>query len=115
MAEEQLKGDIFWNLPSLVDYRANTELPYSISAVNLTDKDHLYMLQVKTFDIYNRQVTEDVILVNGLAWFEVSGGGRQDIDGTIILGESNVTLGVFLVERETSEVIDAIYTYLRSY
>jgi len=60
-------------------------------------------------------ITEDVILVNGMAWFAGDGGDRQDVDGSITVGESDVTLGVFLVEKETSKELDAVYTYLRRY
>jgi hypothetical protein len=113
--EVEVKADIFWNLPALVSYRPGTELPCSISAANLDEEERLFMLKVRTFDRSGRVITEDVILVNGMSWFEVFGGERQDVEGSIVLGETEVTLGVFLVERETSGEIDAIYTYLQGY
>ena len=113
--EVQVKADIFWNLPALVSYRPGTELPCSISAINLDEEERLFMLKVRTFDRSGRVVTEDVILVNGLSWFAVDGKDREEIDGTIVLDETDVTLGVFLVERETSGEIDAVYTYLQGY
>ena len=113
--EIEVKADVFWNLPALVNYRAGAELPCSISVANLDGKERLFMLKVRTFDGVGKVITEDVILVNGMSWFLVDAGDREVVDGSLILGESDVTLGVFLVEKESSSEIDAAYTFLKGY
>lgn len=113
--ELKLKGDIFWNLPALVNYRAGTELPCSISVANLDGKERLFMLKVRTSDRGGKVITEDVILVNGMSWFLVDAGDREVVDGSLILGESDITLGVLLVEKESSAEIDSVYTFLKGY
>jgi hypothetical protein len=113
--ELDIKADVFWDLPALVSYRPGTELPCSISVVNLDGQERLFMLKVRTLDRAGKVITEDVILVNGLSWFEVDGGDRQNINGTLRLEETDVVLGLFLVEKETSSEIDAAYTFLKGY
>lgn len=113
--EVEIRADVFWNLPAIVGYRTGTELPCSISVANLDGRERLFMLKVRTLDSAGRVITEDIILVNGMSWFEVDGGDRQDIDGTLILEETDVLLGLFLVEKETSSEIDAAYTFLKGY
>jgi len=113
--EVEVKADIFWNLPALVNYRPGTELPYSISAANLNEEERLFMLRARTFDSLNRVITEDVILVNGAPWFAVEGGDREEIDGVLRLEETDVLLGVFLVDKESSKEADTVYTFLKAY
>lgn len=111
----EIKSDLFWNLPALVNYRLGTELPCSISVANLDGEERLFMLKVRTFNRQGKVITEDIILVNGMSWFSVDAGDREVVDGSIILEESDVTLGVSLVEKESSSEIDAVYTFLKGY
>ena len=112
---EGIEADIFWNLPALGDYRPGTELPCSINVVNLTARERLFLVMARTFDGGGRQISEQPVPVNGLAWFVVDGQDRQTLAGSLILEESDVTLGVFLVEQESQAVGDQGYTFLRGY
>jgi len=113
--KEEIKGDIFWNLPGLVYYRPGTELPFVISIVNLMPQERLFMLRVRTLDGYGRRITEDIIRVDGKSWFLVDGLEREEVSGSMQLGETNVTLGIFLVEKETEEEVDSVFTFLQGY
>lgn len=110
-----VQGDLLWNLPAQVNYRPGTRLPFSLSAVNLEEQERQFMLRTRTLDRLDRVITEDVIVVNGLSWFAVIARDREVVDGSLVLQESDVVLGVFLVERETAQEVAAVYTYLRSY
>jgi hypothetical protein len=112
---EKVKGDILWSLPGLVSYRPGTELPFIISAVNLSDEERQFMLRVRTLDRWGRTITEDAIGVDGRAWFVIDALEREEVTGSLRLGETDVTLGVFLVDRETESEVDAVYTYLQGY
>lgn len=111
--KEELKGDLFSNLPGLLTYKENTEVPVNLSVVNLSDATRTYMLIARTYDSTGRQISEGVVLVGGLAWFQVESEDREDVSGVISVEETNVTLKVFLIEEETNEVVDSIMTYLR--
>jgi len=113
--KDETRGDIFWSLPGLVSYRPGTELPFLISVVNLSDEEREFMLRVRTLDGYGRSVTEDVIGVDGRAWFAIDALEREEVSGSLRLGETDVALGVFLVDRETESELDAVYTYLQGY
>lgn len=111
--EEALKGDLFWQLPGIIVYKENTEIPLNLSVVNLSNATREYTLLARTYDSTGRQLSEGTILVGGLAWFLVESEDREDISGTMTFEETDVTLRVFLIEKETNEVVDQVMTYLR--
>jgi len=109
------KADLFWNLPPIVSYKVGAELPCSISIVNLLAEKKEYMLQMRTYDRAGRKVSEGVVRIQGLTWFSVEGGDREVFDGALSIPETNVSLGVFLIDRETEEELDRVFTWLQPY
>jgi hypothetical protein len=109
------KADLFWNLPPIVNYKVGAELPVSISIVNLLEERKEYGLLMRTYDRAGRKVSEDVVRIHGLTWLEVAGGDRETFDGALSVGETNVSLGVFLIDRETEEELDKVFVWLQSY
>jgi len=109
------KADLFWNLPPIVNYKVGAELPVSISVVSLLEEKREYGLFMRTYDRAGRKISEDVIRVYGITWFEVEGGERESFDGTLSVSETDVSLGVFLIDRETGEEVDRIFVWLQSY
>jgi hypothetical protein len=109
------KADLFWNLPPIVNYKVGAELPVSISMVNLLNERREYMLQMRTYDRAGRKVSEDVVRVHGVTWFSIEGGDRESFDGALSVPETNVSLGVFLIDRETEEELDRVFVWLQSY
>lgn len=111
--KEELKGDLFSNLPGLLTYKENTEVPITLSVINLSDATREYTILARTYDSTGRQISEGTILVGSRAWFLVESEDREDISGVIILEETDVTLKVFLIEKETNEIVDQVMTYLK--
>lgn len=114
MAEIKL-ASIFWNLFAFINYRAGTVLPCTVSVVNLSDTPHEYLIKIRTFDRNGKQVADDTFTIDGSAWFALEEGERIDADGIIILNDSNVTLGMYLIEKVTQEEVDSIFTWLEGY
>jgi hypothetical protein len=107
----QPAGDVFWSLPARTYYLPGTELFAYISVANRDGVDRRFMLLMRSYR-EGRVLTEEALPVDGMAWFEVPAGDRVTVDGTIVLGESDVLLELNLVEEATQEVVDRAYSRL---
>jgi hypothetical protein len=107
----QAIGDVFWSLPARTYYVPGTELFCLISVANLDGVDRRFMLLLRSYR-GAQVITEEALPVNGMAWFEVPAGDRLTVDGTIVLGESDVLLELSLVEEDTQQVVDRAYAGL---
>lgn len=112
---DELKADVFTNLPAVVSYRANTKQPFTVSVVNLTDDDHQYMVLLKTYLSTGQVVTETPLPVDGHSWFELIAGDRQDIAGYFMFGETDVVLGIHVMERVENEEVAVEFISLKGY
>lgn len=107
------EGVIFWNLNGIIPCKIGTIFPVTISVINLTDTDKEYVILLKTLNAIGEILSEFTFTVDGLAWFELEAEERTDVDGVIEVEDTNVTLYAFLIEKETEEEIDKVFTYLK--
>jgi len=105
--EEDKLGDIFWDLASWIYYIAGYELGCIIYVVNDTDVEREYALISRTYRNGVLQ-NEGTIQVHGYTWFAVSPEDFIKLYGTLKLDESDVTLTVNLIEKETQETTDSV-------
>jgi hypothetical protein len=104
-------GDIFWDLPSWTVYTANLDLGCTIYVANPTDTEKEYSLMAR-LSRNSTAISEEVLPVYGLAWFKVNPGDLVTLKGALRFSESNASLTVYLVERETEEWTDEVTTLL---
>ena len=69
------------------------------------------MAQLATEDTF---VSEEAVKVFGAAWFMVDPGEFIRLHGAFVFEETDITLTLLLIERETGEVTDAVSSYLVS-
>jgi len=104
-------GDIFWDLPPVVSYVPGQAIGATIYVANPTDTEKEYALMAELWS-GEVAVSQEAIPVFGHAWFAVAPGDFVRLIGELVFEETDVSLVVQLVERETEEVVDSVSTYL---
>lgn len=104
-------GDIFWDLAPWIVYSAGLDIGCNIYVANPTDTTKEYALMARL----SRDTTllsEEALPVYGYTWFQVEPGDFAVLKGALRFAESNASLTVSLIERETGETIDSVITSL---
>jgi hypothetical protein len=104
-------GNIFWDLPPWIVYTAGYDLGCTIYVANPTDTEKEYTLMSRLYS-NDTVISEEAIKVFGYAWFKVDPNDFIRLRGALRSDETDVILAVFLVERETEEVADSVFTSL---
>lgn len=104
-------GNIFWDLPPWIVYTAGYDLGCTIYVANPTDteKEYTLMLHLSSNETV---ISEEAVKVFGYAWFKVAPKDFIRLRGALRSDETDVVLSVLLVERETEEVADSVFTSL---
>jgi len=104
-------GNIFWDLPPWIVYAAGYDLGCTIYVANSTDteKEYTLMSRLSSNEIV---ISEEAVKVFGFAWFKVDPKDFIRLRGALRSDESDVTLSVVLVERETEQIADSVSTSL---
>lgn len=108
------KGDIFWNLDPVITYQPGFDIGVRIFVANTTDSDMEYSLIAKLTS-EETLISEEALPVYGSTWFLVKPGDFISLYGALRFEETDVDLNVFLIERESEEIIDSVSTHLTSY
>jgi hypothetical protein len=106
-------GDVFWDLPPSMVYDSGSELGCTIYVANPTEEEKEYALMSRLLS-GETVVSEESVKVFDLAWFKVGPGDFVKLHGALQFDETDVTLVILLIERETQEVTDSVATYLVS-
>ncbi|MFC1874641.1 hypothetical protein ACFLY3_00580 [Chloroflexota bacterium] len=106
-------GDIFWDLPSSVLYSPGMELGCTIYVANPTEQEKEYAL-ISRLSADGLLISEESVTVFGCAWFKVEPGDFIKLHGALQFEDSNTTLEVLLIERESGEAADSVAAYLVS-
>jgi len=104
-------GNIFWDLPPWIVYTAGYDLGCTIYVANPTDTEKEYTL-MSILSSNETVLSEEAVKVFGYAWFKVAPKDFIRLRGALRSDETDVVLSVFLVERETEEVADSVFTSL---
>lgn len=108
---ESEKGNIFWDLPPWIVYTAGCDLGCTIYVANPSDTEKEYAL-ISRVTSGETVISEDAIKVFGLAWFKVAPKDFVRLRGALCSDETDVVLSVLLVEKETEEIADSVFTSL---
>ena len=104
-------GNIFWDLPPWIVYTAGYDLGCTIYVANPTDTEKEYTL-MSILSSNETVLSEEAVKVFGYAWFKVAPKDFVRLRGALRSDETDVVLSVLLVERETEEVADSVFTSL---
>jgi len=104
-------GNIFWDLPPWIVYTAGYDLGCTIYVANPTDTEKEYTL-MSILSSNETVLSEEAVKVFGYAWFKVAPKDFIRLRGALRSDETDVVLSVFLVERETEEIADSVFTSL---
>jgi hypothetical protein len=104
-------GDIFWDLPPVVSYVTGLDLGCSIYVANPTEVEKEYVLMAR-LTRNETLISEEALPVFGYTWFKVAPGEFIKLNGALRFDESDASLVVLLVEKETEGVTDSVSTYL---
>jgi len=104
-------GNIFWDLPPWIVYSAGYDLGCTIYVANPTDTEKEYTL-MSILSSNETVISEEAVKVFGYAWFKVAPKDFIRLRGALRSDETDVVLSVLLVERETEEIADSVYTSL---
>jgi len=104
-------GNIFWDLPPWIVYTAGYDLGCTIYVANPTETEKEYSL-ISILSSNETIISEEAIKVFGYAWFKVAPKDFVRLRGALRSDETDVVLSVLLVERETEEVADSVFTSL---
>ena len=104
-------GNIFWDLPPWIVYTAGYDLGCTIYVANPTDTEKEYTL-MSVLSSNETVLSEEAVKVFGYAWFKVAPKDFIRLRGALRSDETDVVLSVLLVERETEEVADSVFTSL---
>lgn len=104
-------GDIFWDLPARVAYAGQADLSCTISVANSSGVEREYSL-VTRLSQGTTVLREEALLVDGQEWFSLGPGEFVRLHGSFRLAETNVTLMVKLMDRQTGEIVDRVATEL---
>jgi len=106
-------GDIFWDLAPWVTYEPGYDMGCSIYVANPTDTEKEYAL-IARIEQADAVISEEALPISGYTWFKVEPGDVIKLKGALKFSETDVTLIVLLVERETQEVTDSVASCLVS-
>ncbi len=104
-------GDVFWDLPPVVNYVAGLDLGCSIHVANPTDTEKEYALLAR-LSRAGTLISEEALPVFGFTWFKVDPGDAIKLNGALRFDSSDADLTVLIVEKETQEVTDSVSTRL---
>ncbi len=104
-------GNIFWDLPPWIVYTAGYDLGCTIYVANPTDTEKEYTL-MSVLSSNETVISEEAVKVFGYAWFKVAPKDFIRLRGALRSDETDAVLSVLLVERETEEVADSVFTSL---
>jgi len=104
-------GNIFWDLPPWIVYSAGYDLGCTIYVANPTDTEKEYTL-MSILSSNETVISEEAVKVFGFAWFKVAPKDFIRLRGALRSDETDVVLSVLLVERETEEIADSVFTSL---
>jgi len=104
-------GNIFWDLPPWNVYAAGYDLGCTIYVANPTDTEKEYTLMSR-LSSNETIISEEAIKVFGFAWFKVDPKDFIRLRGALRSDETDVILSVVLVERETEQIADSVFTSL---
>jgi len=104
-------GNIFWDLPPWIIYTPGYDLGCTIYVANPTDSEKEYSLMSR-LSSNDTVISEEAVKVFGYAWFKVDPKDFVKLRGALGADESNTVLSVFLIERETEVITDAVATSL---
>jgi uncharacterized membrane protein len=104
-------GDIFWSLPSGINYAVGAEIPVIIYVANNDTVVHDYLIQT-VLSQGNRVVQTSYINVDNSLIFTVNPGEVATLPGSLKFPVSGVTLQVQLTERATGTIVDSVSTGL---
>ena len=104
-------GNIFWDLPPWIVYSAGYDLGCTIYVANPTDTEKEYTL-MSVLSANETVISEEAVKVFGYAWFKVAPKDFVRLRGALRSDETDVVMSVLLVERETEEVADSVFTSL---
>lgn len=104
-------GDIFWDLPPALSYVAGLDLGCSIYVANPTEIEREYALIARLYK-GETLISEEALPVFGYTWFKVEPGDFIKLNGALRFSESDASLMVLLVEKDTEEVTDSVSTHL---
>ncbi|MBN2238317.1 MAG: hypothetical protein JW712_00965 [Dehalococcoidales bacterium] len=104
-------GNIFWDLSPWIVYTPGYDLGCTIYVANTTETEKEYTLMSRTYS-GETVLSEEAIKVFGNAWFTVAPGDFVRLRGSLRSDESDVVMSILLVERETEEVADVVFTSL---
>ena len=104
-------GDVFWDLPPSVAHSPGSELGCTIYVANPTEDEKEYAL-ISRLEAGETVVSEESITVFGYTWFKVEPGDFIKLRGALQFEETDVSLIILLIERESQEITDSVATYL---
>ncbi|MBN2240167.1 MAG: hypothetical protein JW712_10370 [Dehalococcoidales bacterium] len=104
-------GNIFWDLSPWIVYTPGYDLGCTIYVANTTETEKEYTLVSRTSS-GETVISEEAIKVFGNAWFTVAPGDFVRLRGSLRSDESDVVMSILLVERESEEVADVVFTSL---
>ena len=105
------KGDIFWDLPPVITYLPGSELGCVIYVANPTDSEKEYALIGHLYS-NDTEISEEAVTVYGYSWFKVDPGDFIRLHGALTFSETEVTLTVSLIERESDTETNRVSTFL---
>ena len=106
-------GDIFWDLSPWMYYTPGYDVGCSIYVANPAEEEKEYALMAR-LSSNETMISEEALPVFGYTWFKVAPGDFIRLHGAFRFYETNVDLTVLLIERETQQVTDSVYTTLVS-
>jgi len=106
-------GDVFWDLPPSVAHSPGSELGCTIYVANPTEEEKEYAL-ISRLESGETVVSEESVTVFGYTWFKVEPGDFVRLRGALQFEETDVSLTILLIERESQEITDSVVTYLVS-
>jgi hypothetical protein len=104
-------GDIFWDLAPWMTYAAGNDLGCNIYVANNTAVAKEYALMAR-LTRGATVISDEAIPVYGFAWFKVEPGDMVTLKGAFRFAESDVSLTLSLVERESQAATDVVSTQL---
>ena len=104
-------GDIFWDLAPWMTYAAGNDLGCNIYVANNTAVAKEYALMAR-LTRGATVISDEAIPVYGFAWFKVEPGDMVTLKGAFRFAESDASLTLSLVERESQAATDAVVTAL---
>jgi len=104
-------GDIFWDLAPYIVYSPGYDIGCNIYVANPTDTEKEYALMARlTRD--STLISEEALPVFGYTWFKVAPGDFVTLKGALRFSDSNASLTVSLVEKESQAATDSVATTL---